>query len=89
MDLESRKRWVEFSKAKDIMLEHTDTPDAPWFVVDADDKKRARLNCISHLLTMIPYSEPEQRDIEVPPRQDDTGYVRPPITHQRFVPDRY
>jgi polyphosphate kinase 2 len=89
MDLESRKRWVEFSKAKDIMLENTDTADAPWYVVNADDKKRARLNCISHFLTMIPYEEPDRRPIEVPSRQDDTGYVRPPITHQRFVPERY
>jgi polyphosphate kinase 2 len=89
MDLESRKVWVEFSKAKDVMFEYTDTPDAPWFVVDADDKKRARLNCISHFLTVIPYAEPDARPIEVPARQDDTGYVRPPITHQRFVPDRY
>jgi polyphosphate kinase 2 len=89
MDLESRKRWIDFSKAKDVMFEYTDTPDAPWFVVDADDKKRARLNCISHFLTMIPYAEPEMGPLQVPARQDDTGYVRPPITHQRFVPDRY
>jgi len=89
MDLESRQRWVEFSKAKDVMLEHTDTMDAPWHVVNADDKKRARLNCISHFLTTIPYDEPEVSTVEVPARQDDTGYVRPPITHQRFVPDRY
>jgi polyphosphate kinase 2 len=89
MDLESRKRWIDFSKAKDVMFEYTDTPDAPWFVVDADDKKRARLNCISHFHTMIPYAEPEMGPLQVPARQDDTGYVRPPITHQRFVPDRY
>ena len=89
MDLESRKRWVEFSKAKDVMFEHTDTPDVPWFVVNADDKKRARLNCISHFLTVIPYAQPDLGPLEIPVRQDDTGYVRPPITHQRFVPDRY
>ena len=89
MDLESRQRWVEFSRAKDVMLEYTDTPDAPWFVVNADDKKRARLNCISHFLTTIPYDEPETAPVTVPARQDDTGYVRPPITHQRFVPNRY
>ena len=89
MDLESRKRWVEFSKAKDVMFEHTDTPDVPWFVVNADDKKRARLNCISHFLTVIPYAQPALGPLEIPVRQDDTGYVRPPITHQRFVPNRY
>ena len=89
MDLESRKRWVDFSKAKDVMLEHTDTSDAPWYVVNADDKKRARLNCISHFLTVIPYAEPDVSPLSVPARQDDTGYVRPPISHQRFVPDRY
>ena len=89
MDLESRSRWVEYSKAKDVMFEYTDTPDAPWFVVDADDKRRARLNCISHFLTVVPYDEPAHPPLEVPPRQDDTGYMRPPITKQRFVPDRY
>ena len=89
LDLESRSRWVEYSRAKDVMFEYTDTPDAPWFVVDADDKKRARLNCISHLLTVVPYEEPDPRPLEVPPRQDDTGYTRPPIRNQRFVPGWY
>ena len=89
MDLESRSRWVEYSKAKDVMFEHTDTTDAPWFVVNADDKRRARLNCISHFLTVIPYIEPDRRPLVVPDRQDDTGYVRPPIGSQRWVEDRY
>ncbi len=71
------------------MLARTNTGVAPWYVVPSDDKKRARLNCISHFLTTIPYEEPETSVVEVPARQDDTGYVRPPITHQRFVPDRY
>ncbi len=89
LDLESRSRWVKYSRAKDVMFERPDTPEAPWFVVDADDKKRARLNCIRHLLTLVPYEEPDPRPLEVPARQDDTGYVRPPLTNQRFVPDRY
>ena len=89
MDLASRSHWVEYSRAKDLMFEHTDTTDSPWFVVDADDKRRARLNCITHLLSVVPYREPDLRSIEVPPRQDDTGYARPPITKQTFVPNLY
>ncbi len=89
MDLESRARWVEFSKAKDILFDHTDIKQAPWFVVNAEDKKRARLNCISHLLSMIPYEDRTPDPIELPPRQENTGYIRPPITEQTFVPDVY
>jgi len=89
MDLESRARWVEFSKAKDIMFDHTDIKQAPWYVVNAEDKKRARLNCISHLLTMIPYEDRTSGTIELPPRQEDLGYIRPPITEQTFVPELY
>jgi polyphosphate kinase 2 len=89
MDLESRARWVEFSKAKDIMFDHTDIKQAPWYVVDAEDKKRARLNCISHLLTMIAYEDRTLGPVELPPRQDDSGYIRPPITDQTFVPENY
>ncbi|MBI1779183.1 MAG: polyphosphate kinase 2 [Proteobacteria bacterium] len=89
MDLESRKRWVEYSKAKDIMLEHTDTKRSPWWVVDADDKKRARLNCIEHLLQRIPYRDMMPVEIELPPRQSDTGYKRPRKSTQRFVPSLY
>jgi polyphosphate kinase 2 (PPK2 family) len=89
MDLESRTKWVEFSKAKDIMFDHTDIKQAPWYVVNADDKKRARLNCISHLLTMIPYEDTTPEPIELPPRQDDESYIRPPIGEQEFVPELY
>ncbi len=89
MDLESRKRWVEYSRAKDVMFENTDIPEAPWWVVEADDKRRARLNCIQHLLSQIPYEEVTPRVIDLPPRQEDRGYVRPPIASQRFVPDLY
>ncbi len=89
MDLESRARWVEFSKAKDIMFDHTDIKQAPWFVVNAEDKKRARLNCMSHLLSTIPYEDRTLGTIELPPRQVDTSYIRPPISEQTFVPEIY
>ncbi len=87
MDLESRKRWVEYSKAKDAMFAHTDIKQAPWYVVDADVKKLARLNCISHLLSMIPYEDLTPELIELPPRQESGGYIRPPIGDQTFVPE--
>ena len=89
MDLESRKKWVEYSKAKDAMFAHTDIKQAAWYVVDADDKKRARLNCITHLLSVIPYEDLTAEELELPPRQDDQAYVRPPITDQTFVPKVY
>jgi len=89
MDLQSRSRWVEYSKAKDQMMAHTDIKQAPWYVVNADDKKRARLNCIRHLLSMIPYQDLTPEPIALPPRQENVGYVRPPITDQTFVPNRY
>ena len=89
MDLESRKRWVEYSKAKDEMLSHTDRDKTPWYVVNADDKKKARLNCIAHLLRQIPYHDMTPVEIEVPPRQEDTGYKRPKKSNQRFVPEVY
>lgn len=89
MDLESRTRWVEYSKAKDEMFKYTDIKQAPWYVVNADNKKRARLNCISHFLSLIPYEDLTPEPIELPPRQQDIGYVRPPITDQTFVPERY
>jgi polyphosphate kinase len=89
MDLEARSKWVEYSKAKDAMFERTDIPESPWYVVEADDKKRARLNCITHLLSMIPYEHIAPPELELPPRQDNTGYVRPPITEQTFVPEVY
>ncbi len=89
MDLASRSKWVEYSKAKDEMFRYTDTKQSPWFVVNADDKKKARLNCIRHLLSRIPYEDLTPEPIILPPRQKDDGYVRPPMTDQTFVPDYY
>lgn len=89
MDLESRTRWVEYSKAKDQMFAHTDIKQVPWYVVNADNKKKARLNCISHLLSMIPYEDLTPNPVELPIRQKNEGYVRPPITDQSFVPEIY
>jgi len=89
MDMESRARWVEYSRAKDEMFKYTDIKQAPWWVVNSDDKKRARLNCISHLLNQIPYEDLTPEPIELPPRQDDIGYVRPPMSDQTFVPEKY
>jgi polyphosphate kinase 2 len=89
MDLESRRKWVDFSKAKDDMFAHTDTKQSPWFVVEADDKKRARLNCIRHLLSLIPYKDLTPAPIKLPPRDKSKRYVRPPITDQTFVPQYY
>jgi polyphosphate kinase 2 len=85
MDVESRKRWVEYSRAKDVMFEHTDRKKTPWYVVDADNKKTARLNCIRHLLSQIPYRDMKPVEIDLPPRQPDTGYRRPKKSSQRFV----
>lgn len=89
MDLKSRELWVEYSKAKDANFAHTDIKQAPWYVVPADSKKRARLNCISHLLGHIPYQDLTPKPIELPPRQENEGYVRPPFSDQTFVPDKY
>jgi polyphosphate kinase 2 len=89
MDLEARKHWVEYSKAKDVMLEYTDRKIAPWFIVDADNKKRARLNCIAHLLTQIPYKDLRPIEMELPARQPDTGYKRPKKSSQRWVEQIY
>lgn len=87
IDLESRKRWMEYSRAKDEMFAHTDIKQAPWYVVNSDDKRRAHLNCIHHLLSMIHYEDLTPEPMELPARQEDTGYVRPPMTDQTFVPD--
>ncbi len=87
MDLESRSRWMEYSKAKDAMFAHTDIKQAPWHVVHADIKKRARLNCIAHLLSSIPYEDLTPEPLKLPPRQEDVAYVRPPMEDQTFVPD--
>ncbi len=89
MDLKSREKWVEYSKAKDKNFAHTDIKQAPWYVVPADNKKCARLNCISHLLSLIPYKDLTPEPIELPPRQKNEGYVRPPISDQTFVPSIY
>ncbi|HBB35343.1 MAG TPA: polyphosphate kinase 2 [Cyanobacteria bacterium UBA8803] len=87
MDLESRARWADYSKAKDEMFATTDIKQSPWYVVEADDKKRARLNCISHLLSLIPYQDLTPAPIELPPRQLDPEYIRPPMSIQTFVPE--
>jgi polyphosphate kinase len=87
MDLESRSRWVEYSKAKDEMFAHCDIKQAPWYVVSGDDKKRARINTIRHFLSLIPYEDLTPTAIVLPPRQSDHGYVRPPMADQTFVPD--
>lgn len=89
MDLESRDRWVEFSKAKDQMFSHTNIPEAPWFTVEADDKRRARLNCIRHLLSKIPYEDMTPAPIELPARKTVGDYHRPPMNEQFFVPNAY
>lgn len=89
MDVESRNRWVEYSKAKDEMFAHTDIKQAPWWVIRADDKRRARLNCISHLLSLIPYEDLTPPPIKLEPRREDNSYVRPPISDQNFVPEVY
>ena len=89
MDLESRARWVEYSRAKDEMFQFTDIKQAPWYVVNADNKKRARLNVISHLLSLIPYQDLTPEPISLPPREPDRGYVRPPINDQTFIPEPF
>lgn len=88
MDLESRQRWAAYSRAKDEMFAYTDTKHCPWWVVPSDDKKRARLNCISHLLSSVEYQEIEHAPISLP-EINKQGYVRPPIEDQTFVPQRY
>lgn len=87
MDLESRMRWVEYSRAKDAMMNYTDTKQCPWYVVEADVKKRARLNCISHLLSMIPYEDLTPKPPKLQKRPSGKGYVRPPMQEQTFVPE--
>jgi polyphosphate kinase 2 len=89
MDLESRARWVEYSRSKDEMFRYTDVKHAPWYVVDADDKRRARLNCIAHLLSLIDYEDLTPPPLELPVRGPDDGYVRPPLDEQTFVPRVY
>ena len=89
IDLKSREKWMEYSKAKDDMFASTDIPECPWYVVEADDKKRARLNCISHLLSMVPYKDLTPEPFKLPPRQKILHSDRPPIETQTFVPQIY
>lgn len=90
IDIEAREKWVEFSKAKDRMFENTDIPEARWNQVEADDKRRARLNCIRHILSMIPYSDVEPDQVNLQPRPlQDSGYVRPPKDAHFWIPDHY
>jgi len=89
MDIESRDKWVEYSMAKDKMFSYTDTKQSPWFVVPADDKRRARLNTIDHLLSLIPYEDLTPKPFKLPPLKHDVAYVRPPVTDQTFVPEKY
>ncbi len=89
MDLKSRALWVEYSKAKDNLFAHTDFKSSPWYVVEADDKRRARLNCIAHLLSIIPYKDLTPPPITLPPRQEEDDYVRPPLEQQNFIPEIY
>jgi len=88
MDMEAQARWVDYAEAKDQMFAYTDTRENPWYVVDAEDKKTARLNLISHLLSLVPYQPIEHDEIVLPPVQH-RAYVRPPIDSQNFVPSRY
>jgi polyphosphate kinase 2 len=89
MDVESRTKWVDYSKAKDEMFAYTDTKLSPWYVVEADDKRRARLNCICHLLSLVPHEDVPRETIILPPLVKDKSYVRPPMSEQTFVPQKY
>ena len=87
MDLEFHRRWYDYSRARDAMLLATDTPFAPWYIVNADDKKRARINCISHLLSLIPYENIKQAPVELPKRQKPHGYTEPKNRRYNTVPE--
>jgi len=89
MDLESRRRWEQYTKAKEDMLHRTHIPEAPWWVVEAVDKKKARLNCIHHLLSLIPYREIEHPRVVLPPREHNPDYIRGPIPKEMYVPAVY
>jgi polyphosphate kinase len=90
MDLEARRRWFDYTKAKDVMFAHTDVPDSPWWVVDADNKRKARLNCISHLLSVVPYQDVRPPKLKLPARGPaDPNYQRPPIESMRWVPEKF
>ncbi len=87
MDLESITRWEDYSRAKDEMFVHTDVPEAPWYVIDSEDKRRARINMMAHLLSSVPYHDVQRRPLELPPRPKSSGYIRAPRDSQTFVPD--
>jgi polyphosphate kinase 2 len=87
IDLEARQRWVDYSRAKDVMFLNTDTPESPWYVVEADDKRRARLNCIAHLLGRVPYQPIDSASLKLPKRVKDETYQRPPRDLSAYVPD--
>src|SRR5947209_12279275 len=89
MDLYSRSRWVEYSKAKDVMMAATSTPESPWWEVESDDKRRARLNCIDHLLSLVPYVDIPHERVTLPARQKDPGYRRPPKEGLNWIPAKY
>jgi polyphosphate kinase len=89
MDLQSRAHWVDYSRAKDAMLAASNIKKAPWWVVPADNKKRARLNCIAHLLSQFPYKDLIPKKLKLPPRQVDPSYVRPPMSRQAFIPEAF
>ena len=90
MDLESFSRWYEYSQARDEMLKATDTKHAPWCLVRSDDKRKARFNCISHLLSMIPYKRAPRKKVNLPKRSEERGYdYQKPIKERRFIPDKY
>jgi polyphosphate kinase 2 (PPK2 family) len=89
MDIRSRDMWTDYSLAKDRMFDYTDIKQAPWYVVNSTDKERARLNCISHILSMIEYEDILPGPIELPPRKRSMGYIRPPIGEQTFIPELY
>ena len=87
--MEARNRWIEYSQAKDIMFEHTDTNQSPWWVVNGDVKNKARLNCITHLLSQFDYGLAEEDPIDLPDRRAMRGLVRPPLESQKFVPETW
>ncbi|BDA86893.1 polyphosphate kinase 2 [Aureimonas sp. SA4125] len=89
MDVESRRRWEDYTRAKEAMLERTHIPEAPWWVVEAVDKKKARLNCIAHLLAQIPYQDVAKPEVTLPPRVRNDDYVRHPVPDDMYVPDIY
>jgi polyphosphate kinase len=88
MDLESHRRWYDYSRARDAMFAATDTPESPWYVVDSHDQRRGRLNCISHLLSLIPYEEVPHEEVKLPKRQPKGDYVEPDYPFRR-IPERY